>query len=272
MSPPEKPDRLVRRRRRRLSTVGEGPAIRYSIALTRNDLERSFGLVYQSYVDVGLQASSPGGIRFVKHHLLPQTQVFLAERPEPGELLGTVTLIFDTPLGLPMESVCGEAVDDLRWQGNRLAEVVALAVAPEFRRTNLMMRLYHMVFEYAHLLGVTHLGCAVMRPHAAFYRDVLLFEPVGDFVPYAPGNGLEVQGHFLDLRTAAGKADVELREFFHSKLSWTEGKLNRLLTPWSPETLRYFTVEKSDMAAHFDEKTRYILRREYAKTGHRFTV
>ena len=129
-----------------------------------------------------------------------------------------------------------------------------------------------MVFEYAHLLGVTHLGCAVMRPHAAFYRDVLLFEPVGDFVPYAPGNGLEVQGHFLDLRTAAGKADVELREFFHSKLSWTEGKLNRLLTPWSPETLRYFTVEKSDMAAHFDEKTRYILRREYAKTGHRFTV
>ncbi|MBK9694427.1 MAG: hypothetical protein IPO76_03385 [Elusimicrobia bacterium] len=48
--------------------------------------------------------------------------------------------------------------------------------------------------------------------------------------------------------------------------------MNRLLTPWSPETLRYFTVEKSDMAAHFDEKTRYILRREYAKTGHRFTV
>lgn len=272
MSPPEKPDRLVRRRRRRLSTAGEGPAFRYSIALTRRDLERSFGLVYRSYVEVGLQAPSPGGIRIVKHHLLPQTQVFLAEPPEPGELLGTVTLIFDTPLGLPMESVCGEAVDDLRWRGNRLAEVVALAVAPGVRRTNLMMRLYHMVFEYAHLLGVTHLGCAVMRPHAAFYRDVLLFEPVGSFVPYVAGNGLEVQGHFLDLGAAEEKGYAEFRDYFLQKLSWTDGRPNRLLTPWSPETLRYFTVEKSDLAARLDEKTRYILRREYAKTGHRFTV
>lgn len=262
-------------------------AVNYAIANEREYLESAFGLVYQAYTEVGLQAPNELGIRFTKYHLLPGSKVFVAiYRPELAKptvdrghindgktIVGTLTLVLDSSFGLPVEQVCGPEIQALRDEGRRLAEVIALAVHPDFRKHNVMMYLYKVMFQYARAKQVTDICCAVTRHHIEFYRDVLLFEPLGGIMPYGPANNLEVQGHVLNIAKAfshskdvytAESFDANIHDFFFGDgdaVSLNEGM------PWSPELLRYFTCERTEFYRNLDHTTRDKLRQEYQRCG-----
>lgn len=262
-------------------------ATNYALATRLDDIEASFRLVYDAYTEVGLEAAHEARIRFTKYHLLPSTKIVtaiyrprLTEEPidrsrinEGRRLVGTLTLIMDSSLGLPLEAVCPAQVNALRDKGGRLAEIVALAVEPEFRRSNVMMYLYKLGFAYARLKGVTDLCCAVTRHHIEFYRQVLLFEPMGELKPYELGNQMEVQGHVLNIKKGFERSrdmysedsfEANLHDFFfaaHPEPLANEGR------PWTPEMLSHLLARRPDVLPQLDEQTLQRLRDEYARHG-----
>lgn len=265
-------------------------ATNYALATRLDDIEASFRLVYDAYTEVGLEAPHEARIRFTKYHLLPSTKIVtaiyrpkLTETPidrghvnEGRRVVGTLTLILDSPLGLPLESVCTEQVNALRSKGARLAELVALAVDPEFRRSNVMMYLYKLAFAYARLKGVTDLCCAVTRHHVEFYRQVLLFEPIGHLKPYDLGNQMEVQGHVLNIKKGFERSremysedsfEANLHDFFfaaHPEPLANEGR------PWTPDMLAHLLARRPDLLPQMDAQALQHLRDEYARHGAAF--
>jgi ribosomal protein S18 acetylase RimI-like enzyme len=279
--------REIRLRRGKLINNQDRSSVTYKIAQEASEFEDAFELVWDSYVKVGLQADDGMHLRITKYHLLPSTKVLVAiHRPEldkknpdydklkePGIVVGTLTLVLDSPLGLPMEEICCQEVAALRNTGRSVAEVIALAVNPDFRKDNIMMYLYKLMFQYARYKGVTDLACSVTKKHIKFYRRMLLFKPMGELKKYSAANQLETQCHRLDLQHAEQKAkdvyhsrhfDADLYTFFFTEnpsagRSFGEG------SPWSRDQLGYFIEQRTRLLATLDERTRDILRQEYAK-------
>jgi hypothetical protein len=297
MSPPppsngiQERRREVRLRRSRPTEDRLDQAVNYRIAQEVTELESAFELVYRSYVEVGLEPNrGEGKLRFTKFHLLPTTKVFTAiyhpdvptedwlrpSQQQAGQVVGTLTLIIDGPMGLPMEEVCGEGVHHLREAGRVPAEVVGLAVNPEFRRLNLMMYIYRLMFEYARWKGVTDLCASVTKRHINFYRSLLLFEPMGSLMPYSGANGLEVQCHRLDMERAERDAkrvyggepfDCDLFSFFfRSSSSRPSGEGG----PWSKQTLERLHQRRPQVIQFLSDEERKVLRAEYARMGGEF--
>ncbi|MBK1617390.1 hypothetical protein CKO42_02750 [Lamprobacter modestohalophilus] len=269
-----------------LSDKCEG-SVTYKIATERQELERSFELVWDAYVKVGLQSPDSDPIRFTKYHLLPSTKVFIAiyrpellkDKPdysrlkEPGEIVGTLTVVPDSEMGLPMEEVCHESVQDLRSKDGNPAEVVALAVNPEYRRHNVMMYLYKLMFEYANLTEVSDITCSVTKRHISFYQSMLLFQPMGELKTYSSANGLEVQCHRLNIEHGREVArdiyhdrhfDADLYTFFFTENPEWQRSLG-IGHPWSEQDLRYFLTERTRFLDSLDADTLALVRREYGQ-------
>lgn len=278
--------REIRLRRSRLLENKQAMAVTYKIASTREELEQTFALVWDSYVKVGLQDPDTDPLRLTKYHLMPSTKVFAAihraelekDKPdydklkEPGQIVGTLTLVRDSEFGLPMEEVCADSVNRIRDAGGSPAEVIALAVNPEFRSHNIMMYLYKLMFEYARLSKVTDITCSVTKRHIRFYQTMLLFEPMGDLSVYDAANGLEVQCHRLNIVEGGRKAeevyhsqhfDADLFTFFFTE-NKEFGRAAGEGVPMDAETLRYFAAQRSNVLETLSDDDLAKLRRAYA--------
>ncbi len=127
--PPKQAEVKVRRRvaalkRCRLFSANDPVTVKQ--AETREELEAAYRLVHQSYMEAGYMAPHPSGLRVRAFEVLPQTATFIAV--ENGDVIGTISLIVDSPLGLPMEESYRAEVSALRRQGRKIAEVSSLAV------------------------------------------------------------------------------------------------------------------------------------------------
>ena len=106
------------------------PQVSYSVAKTRNDLRQAFTLVYRQYLKKGyISKSHNGNLRLTLFNALPSSVIFVAK--EEDKIIGTVALIFDSPLGLPMDAAYKPQVDVLRKRSRVIAEVSQLAISEE---------------------------------------------------------------------------------------------------------------------------------------------
>ncbi|WP_177201072.1 GNAT family N-acetyltransferase [Neptunomonas qingdaonensis] len=262
----------------------DSSSITFKIAQSQEELESAFKLVWQAYVATGLQHNSGEGIRFTKYHLLPTTRVLIAiyhpeldkEKPDYTKLheqsivVGTLSIIEDSPLGLPMEEICGNNVMQLRKDGHKLVEIVGLAINPDYRKYNIAMYLYKLMFQFVRHKDITDVACSVTKKHLSFYRRMLLFKTLGEIKEYSAANKLETQCHILNIKEAettaeavynADNFDANLFTFFFTDTP----EANRLKgegTPLSEELLTYF-LNKDTL--DLDDATKLILRDEYKK-------
>lgn len=184
------------------SRQGAVSDLRLRIATSFEDRMAAIRLAHSSYVARGIERERPQGFKCSNHHLSPCTTVFTAHAQD--RLVGTLSLLEDCPLGLPMECVHGEEVARRRAMGRRLAEVGTLAVEPEARGAVVSFLLYNIMFRWArHHRGVDDLMIAVHPRGEDAYRKVLLFEKLGPCRRYASlGNAASVP-LALDLPNAA---------------------------------------------------------------------
>jgi len=185
------------------------------------DLTAALSLVHDSYVELGLMAPHPSGLRLLPHHLLPETRVFLAR--EHGEVVATLTLIPDTEAGLPLDAAYREDADGLRLEGRRIGEISCLALAPRYRRHDLLLHLFRMMHVCARATGLDDLCVVVAPKHGRFYQHILLFEAYGGFAELDSLNGAPALLYRQDLRTvsetthryyASSPAAADLYRFF----------------------------------------------------------
>jgi hypothetical protein len=160
--------------------------VSYQIAATRPQREAAFHLVYSAYTQRGLMQPNESRLRVTPFHLLPLTDVFVAEYQ--GSVIYTMTLVSDDRLGLPLESVYAAEVDERRAAGRHLAEVSCLAAArgvfSHGRMFDVFVRLVGLMFQSARAHGIDELLIAVHPRHARFYSRMLGFEQFGELRSY----------------------------------------------------------------------------------------
>jgi hypothetical protein len=165
-----------------MSQVTPGQAgVDFRIASEYHEREAAFRLVYESYLPSGLVRANPFAMRILPQHLLPSTDLFVAE--EAGHILSTVTLICDCEMGLPMESVYPHEVRDLQRRGKKLGEVSCLASRPTTPLAQ-CLELLRLMVQTARYRGLDCVAVAVHPRHARFYKRYLAFKQVGSETLY----------------------------------------------------------------------------------------
>ena len=189
---------------RRLARVNDADlaGIEVKLAETEAELFESTRLLHATYVARGLIDPKPSGIRSTPHQLLPSTTTFIARRG--AETVGTLSLVVDSPLGLPMEKAFPEEVAAIRAPGRVAAEVGALCVANGLRRRGVSYLLSKIMFRCAgEVCGVDDLLISVVPPADELYRACRLFRRLGPERHHpSVRRGVVTVPMTLDLRTA----------------------------------------------------------------------
>ncbi|TWT33760.1 hypothetical protein KOR34_35940 [Posidoniimonas corsicana] len=154
--------------------------ISLQLARTTDDYLGAFTLVHDSYVRADLSDPHPMGLRIMPHQLLDTSQVFVAKYDE--RVISTQTVVVDSPLGLPMESIYPDVIGRHRASGRRLAEVCCLAdrrLSPK-RFFDLFSELSRLMAQFALRHGVDDLWIACHPRHAKLYERRMGFQLMGD--------------------------------------------------------------------------------------------
>lgn len=183
-----------------VETQGCDSGFRTVVAGTLTQRERAFRLAYRVYRDCGYVGETEAGRIVSKFDAQPGTLVLLIQ-DSGGCDVATVSLVFDSPAGLPSDEVHGAELAELRAQGRRLAEVTRLAIDPAYVGTKtLLVQLFNAISVYGrHEEGTTDCVIEVNPRHENYYRRLLMFEPAGPARPCPRVNGAQARLLRLDL-------------------------------------------------------------------------
>lgn len=177
----------------------------FGLATDRDTLEQAFRLQHDQYVAQGYMDPHPSGLRLSIHNALPSTCVFVARSGH--QVVGTMTLIVDSALGLPMDEIYAGDLAGLRRERSGLTEFSGLALHPDYKSSGvaILLRLIRMIV--LHAIQVLHLSdvCIAINPrHATFYRKAFYFRDIGGLKQYGKVNGAPAVAMRLDLDLLRG--------------------------------------------------------------------
>jgi hypothetical protein len=199
--------------------TGRVAALDFGLAITLEDFEGALGLVHDRYVRRGYMDPEASGLRLGIHHLLLSTKVFVAraaraheaevssDAAAPGgatgsRVIGTLRIVEDSSLGLPMDDAFGVELGRLRDRGRRLAEAGALAFHPAYRECGvpILVRLLRLAILYAtRIAGADDVCFAVHVRHRDFYLGLFPFHALGEPRPQPSVRVAQAAGLRLDL-------------------------------------------------------------------------
>ena len=253
------------------------------IAETREELEGCFRLLHDAYVASGFMKPDPSGMRVTIYHALPTTTTLCAK--VDGKVVGTLSLIRDGVFGFPLQS----AFDLLavRAKSGQIAEISALAVHPDYRKTGgwILFPLMKFMYEYCtKYFDTRHLVIAVNPDKIELYESLLFFERMQAAVVdrYDFANGAPAVGATLDLRAAvdtfrrvyAGKS--VRRDLYRYFVATRLPNIRLPSRPYhttndpvlTPELIDHFFNRATRVFDGLDERHRHLLRSIYDGTDY----
>lgn len=255
------------------------PEFRVQIATTKEDLEKAYGLLHGSYVATKLMSPHPSGLRCTLFSALPFTTVIVAKMGD--QVIGTVSLIKDSEVGFPSDKDYLLENNSYRQQGFQMVEVSALAIHQDHRGRGHAVSLHLMkyLYEYARYHMSCDMLCVTVHPRARdFYTALMGFQQNGKIVQYEFVNGALATHMTLDLNRF--DSSVELlydtenprKNFAHFVLQqkvesfrFPERKLECSIDPvMTPDLLRYFFVEKTNLFETLNSWERSLVKSAYA--------
>jgi len=100
---------------------------------------------------------------------------------DKGDVVGTLTLGIDSPIGLMADQIFKEDLDGFRAAGAKLCEFTKLAFDPTVRSKTSLANLFHLAVIYARdIHDCTDIVIEVNPRHRRFYEHMLGFKRVGD--------------------------------------------------------------------------------------------
>lgn len=161
------------------------PDIVIRLAQNQEEIETANELVLRSYLDVGLWEDEKEFHNNKHIHSPMRTTIVAAER---DKIIGTISTIKDSKIGLPADKFQPGIMKRLRGNGERIAELTALAVdksASEHYRT-LVLFLYKFVQQHTfYYAGMDRFIATVTPKHAVFYESVCCFERLSSTSNYS---------------------------------------------------------------------------------------
>ncbi|MBA4386795.1 MAG: hypothetical protein C0404_02370, partial [Verrucomicrobia bacterium] len=103
---------------------GENDEYEIKIARSLEERKRAWAMVYRTYLGKGYAQPDPEGLWCGLHDALPQTTTFVVSRD--GRDVATLTIVFDSEVGLPADHLYRDELDKLRAKGRRLCEIISL--------------------------------------------------------------------------------------------------------------------------------------------------
>jgi hypothetical protein len=228
-------------------------------AVDRTARRKAYELVHRLYVEQGYTTPIDSGMWVNVHLLLPETVTIVAERA--GEVVGTLSVVFDGPLGLPADLLYADEVDGIRVTGRRPCEVASLAISPDEKTASrqIMARLTNQLYVTArYVRGATDYVITVNPHHAAYYERMHLFDPLGPERQYGKvGGAPAVLLRLLLEKPAAVMADPSekralkrtIYRYYHSEDAARQmaSVLRGRLAPMTEEEFAYFAMEATDV-------------------------
>ena len=254
------------------------PRLELGIAATVHDLGACFSLLHDAYVSSGFMRPDASGLRVTPYHALPTTTTLFARFD--GQIVGTLSIIREGVFGFPLQSVF--KLTALRTQPGRIAEISALAVHPQFRKTGgaVLFPLMKFMYEYCTAYFDTrHLVIAVNPNKIEMYESLLFFQRLQAQVVdnYDFANGAPAVGATLDLQAAPaifravyegrpGRKDLH-RYFTRTSLPHIQFPARPYFTTndpvMSPALLDHFFNQRTQIFSQLDERRRQLLHAIY---------
>jgi hypothetical protein len=241
--PLETPERLALR---------AGP-LSFSVAQTAEDLRKAYRLVYRSYLRAEYIDPHPSEMRYSVFNALPETATLVAKLRK--EIVTTATIVFDSPLGLPMDTIYQDEVDQLRSEEARICEVTMLA---DRRRAGVrtipaILQVFKMILHYAHNRGrVTDILITINPSHEIFYTRYLPFEEFAGLRYYPSVNNAPALAKRSNLRTLFEEhKNHKLYDFFID--SPIPAEIMEQKATLGEDDLRELFVEKRDIFPRLPE-------------------
>ncbi len=258
--------------------------IEYKVASSRRERESAYALVYDEYLLRGfiLPRYYKSGLRVTMHNIVRGTVTFIGIKD--GDVVATVTLIPDSPLGLPLDQAYKNEADKLRAQGRRICEVGQLAIKSSlfgrglfsmfnFNKLDFLFTLFKLVFQYALFYRPFDDICIVTNPKYMIFK-FLPFETIGPTAYYgydriavkkkaavckrlAFDTIKDAIAHRSSLR---GKMLALYRMFLNDRVPSDIFSRHREFTP---ADIRYFFEEKSDTLNRIPGGLHGVLREWY---------
>jgi hypothetical protein len=252
-------------------------AIDYRVARTSQELEAAYGLVYQEYLKRRYINESSSRIKCSVFNLVPEAATFVAVLDKT--VLATASIIPDSPLGLPLDSIYAQETTELfRTKGKKICEISMLAsdttlfsnevsLMLNSKKMFLVFYLFKAVFDYGtRVLGVDNI-CITINPKHALIYDFLMFRDFGRLKTYDSVNGAPAIAKYLNVREVERECELKEKEgllkmFFQRKTD--PEKLSGKVS-FTPEQIRYFFAEKTDVLARATPAQKQYLKSIYPR-------
>lgn len=194
------------------SIIYENKIYDFCVANTKILREQSFRFLYEIYLNGGLGLNNKNKFRlwFSISELLPDTITLVVFCED--KIVGSVSIIPDSEIGLPVDKAYKKEMDKKRKNGNVLCEVFSLGIHPSIRgKRPVIGKLFnHIYLVSKYIQETTHWIIEVIPKHESFYRHSLLFKSEGS-ISFHKKTGVycKLLSHRLDLFSEVDDKDIQ---------------------------------------------------------------
>ena len=152
--------------------------------------QKAYKNMYDLYAKMGIAEKNSNGLWVSIYDALPETTTLLAEN-EKGKIEGTLTLVFDSPIGLPADELYKKEVGEARNVGDQICEFISLGINQEGKSSiKALASLFYCGFLYAwHKNNSIVSIITIHSRYERFYCKNFSFEKMGPERNYAKANG-----------------------------------------------------------------------------------
>ena len=230
--------------------------VEFRIVSTTEELRAAAALVYREYLKRNYLTPHPSCLKLSIYNALPTTATFIAKHPRRG-VIGTITLIEDSPLGLVMDDAYKSELDSLRRGGHRLAEASMLAIDTELfgrgvftlfhtKKLLLTLHLFKVMFDYLRSSTPMDEVVACFNPKHQVLYEFLQLKPLGGVKAYLGANGNPAVAMHLNVHDTEAHATCHAAyRLFYGQRPRPEPFAQKLFL--SPEDLRRLFVEETGL-------------------------
>ncbi|GJQ58832.1 MAG: hypothetical protein D8M57_06210 [Candidatus Scalindua sp. AMX11] len=232
--------------------------IDFRVARTKEELEGAAALVHKEYTKKGYIKNSNSKLRLGMHNAHPQTTTFVATAGK--DVIATTTVILDSSVGLPMDEIYHQELNQLRAGDKKICEISMLACDTELFNNGVSMMLnskkLFLVFSlFKHILDYTKeflkldYICITINPKHKITYDFLLFKDMGELKMYDEVNNAPAIAKYINLNTVEKEFKKHDRRERYSMFIQRKTDPGTFSNKYqlTYQDLKYFFVEKTDI-------------------------
>jgi hypothetical protein len=215
--------------------------------------QKAYELLYDLYSKMEIVQKKEGGLWLSIYDALPETTTFVAKN-DRGCIEGALTVIFDSPLGLPADAIYKKEIDEIRNSGRQICEFVSLGISKTVKKSiKVLACLFYCGFLHAWQKNKSReLVITVHSRFENFYRRNFFFNRIGPERKYSKVNGaptvlLKISAEALNrLRRTHRVYLFDMIKIPDHKEFELMKKIENMVQPMSDEEFYTFFIEKTD--------------------------